>query len=102
MCHYSFSYRRPLLYTLIGVIALALLGAFAIERVAMHNVVGTLAEKHQVPLMAAMYEQTRNERPDGVTVGRVIIMQPQGFVLTNEYDEEITIVVVIKFLNLSL
>ena len=49
---YSFSYKRPHLYSMIGVVVFVLLASFAIEQTVMHQRISQYSERHHLPLLA--------------------------------------------------
>jgi len=53
--HFSFVYRRPILYVVLGIIILVLLGSFIINKTRMHPVLFDRAEKHRLPIMGPLY-----------------------------------------------
>lgn len=53
--HFSFGYRAPILYTLLGIILFVILGGFFINKTPMHQVLFDRAEKNRLPIMGPMY-----------------------------------------------
>ncbi len=90
---YSFSYRRPLVYSMVGVVFLVLLGSWFIQTTMTHHKVGSFLERHEVPVFSPMYRGATQERPEGMTVGVVTELTDAGFLLESEQGEILTIVV---------
>ncbi len=89
---YSFSYKRPLLYSMIGVLFLVSLASFALERTQMHDRIQSFAEKTNLPGISPFYRSTLGQTPEGVTLGTIEEITDTGFVITNNEGKKITII----------
>jgi hypothetical protein len=90
--HYAFSYQRPLVYSMLGVVAVALVGGALIERTPMHERMQAISERHQVPGFMPLYQQVVERRPEAVTVGRVRAQTETGCQIVTRDGEVLTVV----------
>lgn len=93
LTRFSFSYRRPLVYSFIGIVALALLGSFFIEHTTMHARLGSFAEREGVPVLAPLYRGAIEELPEGVHAGVITAINESGFILQTEEGRELQVVI---------
>jgi hypothetical protein len=91
--HYAFSYRRPLVYSIVGVALFAGIGASAIYAMEVHERIEAFAERNKVPGMAPMYRAFGNKHPDGVTLGVITERIDSGFMMETGVDEEVRVLV---------
>lgn len=67
---YSFAYRKPLLYSVAGVIMFAVAGSAVIARTSFHRGLHERARAHHLPFGEVLY-RGYDRRPDNVTAGRI-------------------------------
>ncbi|MEZ4200317.1 MAG: hypothetical protein R3B69_01825 [Candidatus Paceibacterota bacterium] len=67
---YAFSYRQPLVYSLVGVVLVVVAVASLIHQSNMHERMRGFMERHEVPGMSPLYRGSLDERPEGVVAGR--------------------------------
>lgn len=82
--HYSFSFKRPLLITLFGAVALVTLSSFVISRTPIHEYVEEYAKKHHLGMVSRAYDRPmpfRKQR-EGMDVVRGEIIERVGGTLT--------------------
>lgn len=89
--HYSFSYKQPLLYSLLALVLLALLGSTALNKALLHQRIGGFMADRPLPVMAPMYRQALDERPEGLSVGTITSLTDDGFVLETERGESLIV-----------
>lgn len=83
--HYSFSYRRPLVYSLVGTVLVVTLVASLLHQIAMHDMVRSAVIERGTPGLAQLYGDGVGPRSDRVTPGRITLLTEQGFtILTPE------------------
>jgi len=90
---YSFSYQKPLLYSMIGVVLLVILGSFVLQEAGMHQRLQQYSERHNVPVFTPLYGGLREERPDGVLQGMITELTDDGFILQVADEDLVTVVV---------
>lgn len=91
--HYALCYTRPLLYSLMGVVGLALLGSFVIINTAAHERIGAFSERHALPGLAPLYRHAE-QPPEGLYLGTVLQVSDTGFILQEPSGAELTIIVI--------
>lgn len=89
--HYAFSYRRPLVYSILAIALFAIGGASILHAFSMHERIGAFAQQHNVPGMGPLYKKMTERRPDGVTHGVVMELHPSGFRLETEDGEDVDV-----------
>ncbi len=90
---YSFSYQRPLLYSMLGVVVFSLLGSWLIQQTTMHRRLGEYMDRHEVPVFSPLYRGALNDRPEGVVVGAITELTETGFLLESDGSTIIEVVV---------
>ena len=53
---FSFVYRRPLMYSFLGIVVLVALGSFMIEAMSVHRTFFDMAKEERLPVMGGMYK----------------------------------------------
>lgn len=79
--HFSFSYRRPLIYSIIGISFLVILISSLLHTVSIHDRMFEFAERHRVPGMQPFYRHQLDYEARGLLTGKVIEMNPSDIVL---------------------
>jgi len=82
--HYAFSYKKPLVYSMVAIVLVVLGGSSLIQQTTMHQRVQNFTEQNQVPGLTPLYKEALERRPDMVTVGVVSSLQSGNLVLTAE------------------
>lgn len=88
---YQFSYGRPLLYTVLGVVVLALMGGVLVERTAVHRTLLLRAQRDRLPLGARLYRGYGMSRPKNIVVGTVTTLTSSGCRLRGPAGQELTV-----------
>lgn len=91
--HYAFAYRRPLLYSAIGIFVLAGLGALALANSSFHGGVSKYADNNKETFVGKFYVEYGRQRFTDVHRGIIIEMISNGFMMRNRREEVLTIVV---------
>jgi len=91
--HFSFVYRRPLIYSMFGIILLVLAGSVAVAFTSIHQRALQFTREHHVPLGSPLYERySRGESPfHQGSIGTITDINDEGFLLLNVKGETITI-----------
>ncbi|OGE88009.1 MAG: hypothetical protein A3J07_02000 [Candidatus Doudnabacteria bacterium RIFCSPLOWO2_02_FULL_49_13] len=91
---YSFGYRKPLLYSTIGVILVVLTGGFVIAQTPLHRGLFDRARDHRLPIGGGFYRQFGMQRPPGnVAVGTVTEIIDKGFKISDPRGDIIDIII---------
>ncbi len=90
---YAFAYRRPLIYSSLGIMALVLIAGTAVERTHMHQRMFMASRASPMPFAGRMYRAFGEQRFRNIHRGTVSTLIPQGFTLQNRREELLTILV---------
>lgn len=90
---YSFTYRRPLLYSALGIFVLIIVGALAVGNSSLHSGMSRYAEKNGETFVGKFYIEYGRQKFSDVHRGMVVGMSDNGFVIRNKREENLTIVV---------
>ena len=90
---YSFSYQRPLIYSMLGVVLLVLVSSFVIGQTSAHRSLQQFAEHNNVPGLAPLYRGVTNDRPENITPGIITELNTDGFVIQSDRNNKFTVVV---------
>lgn len=89
---FSFVYRRPILYTVLGVILLVLLGGFLINKTSMHPALFQRADRGRLPIMGSMYRGYGMPDLEDVHRGIVSEITDEGFVFQSQDNRLFTVI----------
>jgi len=90
---YSFAYRKPLLYSTIGIIFFVVIGGVGVFATHMHDRFSRLAIERQLPFAGPMYRGFRDQRPPDVYPGVVKEVGADGFLIQNRSNGTFKVVV---------
>ncbi len=90
--HFAFTYRLPLLYSLLCIMAVVLATSILVSRTAFHRTMSRFVIQHRMPFAEPFYRGFGERHPPDVHRGIVINTTTQGFML-NEIGEPITILI---------
>ena len=88
---YAFSYKQPLIYSLLGVVLIVIALSSLIQQTAMHERMQRFAEDTRMPAVLPLYRTFSDERPQGMRAGTVTTFTESGFVLTTLKDDVFTV-----------
>ena len=91
--HFSFSYKRPLVYSMVGVVLVVIATASLIQQTTMHERVGRFVDERGVPGLAPMYRDVEADRPDGVVAGEIISVSETSIILETEKGKEVLVTI---------
>lgn len=87
---YSFSFKRPLLYSMIGIVLAVLLGSYVIGQTQFHPQMQGVTAERNVPIFGSLYRGIYNQRPGNITFGVVTSVTESGFIMMVE-DESVAV-----------
>ncbi len=90
---YSFSYSRPMLYTLLGTIILVVGGSFVIAKTQVHEDLYRLARNDHLPFVAGLYTKYPYPKSDRVVPGLIRDLQDKGFTLIDPVGKSWVVVI---------
>lgn len=91
--HYSFAYRRPLLYSVIAIVAIVAIGGFAVARTGFHRELLSRARDERLPVAGAIYRRLELMRPERLYRGIITETGERGFWMTERDGEFLEVVV---------
>jgi hypothetical protein len=84
---FSFSYRRPLVYSLIGIVLFVIAVSSLLHQMGMHPRLQNFVERHEVPGMMPMYRQSSDRREE-ITFGQIQRVEETYFLLLSPDADE--------------
>jgi hypothetical protein len=81
LIHYKFAYRRPVLYSLLGIIILFLLTGFVIHCTSFHANLYSINKEHGLPAIGALYNRYDKVDFKGIFCGVVSEINNDGFIV---------------------
>ncbi len=91
--HYSFSYKQPLVYSMVGVVLFVIAGASLIGQLSMHERINSFVQQHEVPGLSPLYRDAFELRPDEVTIGTIKELVEDNFTMLSDSGEEVFVIV---------
>ena len=90
---YAFSYQKPLLYSLLGVVLGVIFLSSLLYRADFHRQANTFTQLHKVPGLTSFYAGVGSEQPKNMARGTVLDFVPLGFVMTNPSGDMMEVIV---------
>ena len=90
---YSFAYRRPLLYSIAGIILLVIFGGSIVSMTSFHRGLFMRAEENRLPLGGHLYRQFAMKNFRNVHRGVITKVTDDGFIVSNRRLEVLNIIV---------
>lgn len=91
---YAFAYRKPLLYSVVGIVVLVISGGLAVSATRMHDSFSRFVMEKDIPFAGPIYKEFHMKRFPDVHPGIVREIKESGFLLENElggiYDVFVT------------
>jgi len=89
---FSFSYQRPLIYSLVGAVLLVLFGAILLGQTTVHDRLRQHGSDFDRPILQSLYGRM-DEQPRGAEVGVIQLATDTGFVIETRQGDMIEVVV---------
>lgn len=90
--HFAFSYKRPLVYSMLGVVLFVIVLSSLMNQFAVHERMGRFSERHEVPGFSPMYRGIEMQRPEEVTLGTILAVHGEEIVVRTQDGEEVTVI----------
>lgn len=90
---YSFTYRRPLLYSALGIIIFVVLGGFAVAQTPLHSHFFSSAQENNLPFAGGLYRGFGMERVDKVYPCVILQVTDHGFVAKDSGGDQVEVVI---------
>ena len=80
--HYSFSYKKPLVYSMVGLVLFVIILSSLLQVTNFHGRAGDFVNRHAVPGFTSLYRGVGERSPRDVTYGKVSEISDMTFNLT--------------------
>lgn len=80
---YSFVYRRPLVYSALGIIFIVAAGGIFVANTSLHEGLSGCADKNSLPLMGPVYHEYANQRFQNIHRGRIMNLARNNMIINN-------------------
>jgi hypothetical protein len=91
--HFSFVYRKPVLYSFAGIVLLVIFGSFSVANSQFHRGMFELAERDHLPFANSLYQGYGLQRLENVAEGVIRETSDLEYVIENRKGESITVIV---------
>ena len=99
--HFTFVYRRPAVYSLLGVIAIVLTIGFFVNKTPLHPNLFLRARDNHLPAIGPLYRNFGSPRIPNVHFGIVSEITDNGFLIKTPHGETITVIIPPEILPLE-
>ncbi|MEW6610234.1 MAG: hypothetical protein AB1352_01205 [Patescibacteria group bacterium] len=89
--HYSFAYRQPLLYSILGILILVIIGGFVVAQAPFHKKLMIRAQENRLPVTGPFYREFGMHRFRDIHPGIIASTTDDGFILRTRHGEMLTI-----------
>jgi hypothetical protein len=89
---YSFGYRKPLLYTLFGVVGFTVIGTFLVSQSGIHDLAMQRSVESRLPLVGGMYKGYGIKPNEQVHIGEILAVNDNGFVIDERMNGQLNVV----------
>lgn len=94
---YAFVYKKPLLASVLVILALVIFGGFAIAQTPLHRQLVILArDGHLPPPFDSLYRPPFTMHPDDVYAGVIVAMTPEGIVIVDRGSSTTTVRITVR------
>ena len=80
---FSFAYRKPLLYSIFTIVLISIAGSYIVLQSSIHNRLQSRFEHDDFPIVGSMYRGFGDMTPRHVSIGEVMEITPQEFLLND-------------------
>lgn len=84
---YSFSYQRPLLFSVLGILVLVIIGSSVIQKLRFHEGVSIYSRMHKLPFAGPMYERFELGEEQSIYPGVIIEIRDPNFSIKSRRQE---------------
>lgn len=88
---FSVSYKRPLLYTILGIVFVVAVLGFVFGRIGIHERLSSVSQKHDIPFAGEMYKKPGMKHPRGSVIGTVLERIDNGFLIETQKGETLEV-----------
>jgi len=91
--HYSFGWKKPLLYSLLGIIGFVVLASFLVSKTSFHENLFMRARQGGLPYAGQFYRDFGMPRGEHAQIGVITEITDEGFKMETQRGEALTIIV---------
>lgn len=91
--HFAFTYRRPILYSILGIVVLIFLGSFIIHKTSLHSGLFRRAQQGHLPIAGKFYRDFALPKSASLHRGVVSKITDNGFIMKMPNEEMLTVVI---------
>ncbi len=91
--HYSFTYRRPLLYSLLGIVIIMSVGGVLVFKARIHDSLLKYAEDTKIPMIKSFYREYGLQKLNNVYIGNIKEMFIDGFIMNDSHNEDVVVII---------
>lgn len=89
--HFSVAYRRPMLYSLLFIIALSTFGALIVDKADLHQALFIRARQNRLPIAGPLYDTFDSFKPDNLHRGIILTVSTSSLELQTLRDTTSTV-----------
>jgi hypothetical protein len=90
---FSLVYRKPLLYSILGIVVIIVLIGFAVGQTSMHSQLFRSVQEGKLPIMGLMYKGNLMEPSHNACIGEVVEVTDSGFQVETVKGESVGVIV---------
>ncbi len=90
---YSFAWRRPLVYSLLGILVFVAVAAALLNRTRLHEGLFRQSREGRLPIAGRLYRGYGFERKKNVHIGIVASTTQEGFIMENRLGEALAVLI---------
>jgi hypothetical protein len=90
---YSFTYKKPLFYSLIGIIIFVTAGSLIVSQAGVHKGLSKYAQERGLPVAGRLYQGYDSKKIKDIHIGTVDEVTDNGFTMTSRRGETLIIVI---------
>lgn len=91
--HYPFAYRKPLLYSLVGVVGVVVAGSFVVAKTSFHEGLLMRVRQGRLPIVAPLYRGFELERGRHTHIGSITTFVDEGLRMKDRAGDDLFVIV---------
>jgi hypothetical protein len=93
---FNFIYRKPIIYSFLGIVLIAIVGGFLLEKTPLHSILFSKARERDLPGIGSIYREFGSPRTKDGQMGTVIIELENGYIIQRPDGGTTTVIVTEK------
>lgn len=91
--HYAFAYRRPVIYSILGLMAFAVFGGLLLAETPFHGQMYRFSDENRVPFARDLYRGFGDPQFQNIYPGRVTALTPDGFFMQSRRRDMVRVLI---------